>query len=208
MSVVGIANWGPLVVGTDVDDEIIATLRKWVPTYLAQLRIERNLSFNLARIRTYANTFEGQEFLDHQLPAIVATTANLTAAQGGPNTPHQGTWQSLVACVVRGRSPAATRYLCALYGGTVARVLTQQSGSVQQGVRYPSMRYEPVVDGTGNSRWLLAAVNEFDVYSDEILQPWGGPDKPDADVYVDEATVVDVEITVNGELIAIPAGGP
>ena len=79
MSVIGIANWGPLVVGTDIDDELLATCRTWMPTYLRQLAIERDLSFNLAKPRTYANTFEGQEFLDHQLPAIISTTAQLTA---------------------------------------------------------------------------------------------------------------------------------
>lgn len=203
MSVIGIANWGPLVIGTDVDDEIIATLKQWIPTYLTQARLERGISFNLALPRTYANTFQGHEFLDHQLPAIICTTANLQAVVGGHNVPYQGAWQSQVAVVVRGKSPAATRYLAALYGGTVARLLVQQGGGVQNSLKLVSTRYEQVADGTGQSRWLLAAVNQLNVYSDEILRPWGGPDIPNADVYLDEATVVEIDIDVLGEQVLI-----
>ena len=204
---IGIASWGPLVVATDVDDAVIAQLRTWMPTYLRQAGSERNLTFNLARPRTYANTFQGQEFLDHQLPAIVCTTASLQAARGGPDVPYKGTWQSLVACVVRGKSPAATRWLAAVYGGTIARLLMQQQG-VADGVRYISARPEVVADATGQSRWLLASVNTFSVISDEILQPWGGPDVPDADSYVNEATVVEVDIEVLGADVQIGEPSP
>ena len=100
---IGIANWGPLVIGTDIDDAVLATLRTWMPTYLRDQELERDLSFNPALPRTYANTFEGHEFLDRQLPAIVCTTAALAVTQGGSNIPVGGMWTSLVACVVRGK---------------------------------------------------------------------------------------------------------
>ena len=202
--VVGIANWGPLVIGTDIDDQMLATLKTWMPTYLRQARLERELSFNPALPRTYANTFEGHEFLDHQLPALVCTTASLQATAGGPNIPVGGVWQSLVACVVRGKRPAATRYLAALYGGTVARVVLQKArGDALNDMRLSSARYEQVPDVTGQSRWLLAAVHQFNVFTDEIAQPWAGPDIPDADEYVDEATVTEVDIEVLGETLTI-----
>lgn len=203
---IGIASWGPLVVGTDVDDALLDTLKTWLPTYLTQYKKERSLAFVPARPRTYANTFEGQEFLDHQLPAIVCTTASLQATAGGPNVPYLGTWQSLISCVVRGKRPAATRYLAAMYGGCVARCLLQQAGGaggVCNDLHWSSARYEQVPDGTGQGRWLLAAVTQLAVYSDEIVQPWGGPDVPDADVYLDEATVVEVDLDVLGSLITI-----
>ena len=206
--VTGIANWGPLVIGTDVDDQVLATLRTWMPTYLRQYRSERSLSFNPALPRTYANTVEGHEWLDRQLPALVCTTASLQATAGGPNIPLGGVWQTLVACIVRGKSPAATRYLAAMYGGTVARVvLNKGRGGALNDVRLSSARYEQVADATGQGRWLLAAVHQFSVFTDEIAQPWGGPDRPDADEYVDEATVVEVDIEVLGETLTIASGG-
>jgi hypothetical protein len=205
----GIANWGPLVIGTDVDDLLLATLRQWMPTYLRQFYRERNLGFLPAPPRTYANTFEGQEFLDHQLPAIVCTTASLQATVGGPNVPYQGAWQSLIACVVRGKRPAATRFLAAMYGGTVARVLLQKAAGVAvNDVHLTSARYEQVADATGQSRGLLAAVVQLEVFSDQIVQAWGGPDVPDAEPYLDEALVVEVDIDVLGSPVVVDGGSP
>ena len=152
-----------------------------MPTYLRQYHDERALAFNPARPRTYANTFEGAEFLDHQLPAIVCTTANLQATVGGPGMPYQGSWQSLVACVVRGRQPAATRYLAALYGGCVERCVLQKAkgaGGVVDDMKWTSARYEQVADGTGQARWLLAAVCVLSIYTDQIIQPWTGLNDP------------------------------
>jgi hypothetical protein len=203
--VIGIADWGPLTIGTDVDDQMLGTLKTWMPTYLRRYHDERALAFNPAKPRTYANTFEGAEFLDHQLPAIVCTTAGLQATIGGPNRAYQGAWQSLVACVVRGKTPAATRYLAAMYGGCVMRCILQQRGAqgVLDDLKLVSARYEQVADATGQSRWLLAAVCQFSVFTDEIVQPWPGPDIPDADVYLDEATVVEVDIDVLGSQLVI-----
>jgi hypothetical protein len=208
VSTIAIANWGPLAIGTDVDDAVLATLKTWMPTYLRHFHDERDLAFMPARPRTYANTFEGQEFLDHQLPAIVCTTASLQATRGGPNVPYQGAWQSLVAVVVRGKQPAATRYLAAMYGGTVWRAVLQKArGGVLADVHLTSARYEQVPDATGQGRWLLAAVAQLAVFTDEIVQPWAGPETPDADTYLDEASVVEVDITVLGEKLTITSGG-
>lgn len=66
-----------------------------------------------------------------------------------------------------------------------------------------SARYEQVADVTGDSRWLLAAVSQFAAFSDEIVQPWAGPDQPDADVYLDEATVVEIDLDVLGSQFTI-----
>jgi hypothetical protein len=208
---IGIANFGPLAIGTDVDDALLATLKTWMPTYLRQFHDERDLAFHPAKPRTYANTFEGAEFLDHQLPAIVCTTASLTATRGGPNIPYQGAWQSLVAVVVRGKQPAATRYLAAMYGGSVARCLLQKgggAGGVCNDLHLVSARYEQVADATGQGRWLLAAVHQLAVFTDEIVQPWCGPDVPDADVYLDEATVVEIDLDVLGSQMTITEGPP
>jgi hypothetical protein len=40
---VAYADFGPLVVESDIDDSIIATLKDYFPTYLRRLREERGL---------------------------------------------------------------------------------------------------------------------------------------------------------------------
>jgi hypothetical protein len=211
---VGIANWGPLIIGTDVDDAVLAALTKWMPTYLAQIKTERNLSFTPALPRTYSNTFAGQEFLDHQLPALIVVTAQSTVTRGGMNMPYEGTFALRVASVVRGKRPPATRFLAALYEGVVRRLVLQKArgdgtnGTGAAGpindLHYMGLRYEEVPDGTGAGRYTLAALSLFEVFSDQIVQPFGGPNIPDAATYLDGAAVTEVDITVLGETITIP----
>ena len=199
MSVIGIRAPTPLVIATDVDDQLLATLKTWSPTYLRLFYQDRQLAFKPAKPRTYANTFEGFEFLDHQLPAIVATTAQMTSTIGGGNRTYEGIWTSLVASVVRGKRPAATRYLAAMYEGVVREmVLEKAGGGPIDGLRFQRMYNEVVPDATGQGRYILAAVSQFQVSTDVVVQSYGGPDIPDADEYVDEATVVEVDIDVLG----------
>jgi hypothetical protein len=207
MSVVvpfGIRTPGPLVISTDVDDQLLATLKEWSPTYLRLYHDDRGLSFNPARPRTYANTFEGFEFLDHQLPAIVATTAQMTSTIGGSNRTYEGTWTSLVASVVRGKRPAATRYLAAMYEGVAREIVLQKAGGGPiDDLRFQRMYNEVVPDATGQGRYILAAVSQYQVSTDVVVQSYGGPDVPDAETYLDEATVVEVDIDVLGSEIQI-----
>lgn len=206
--VVGIAAWGPLVIGTDIDDAVIGALKQWMPTYLKQSRAERDLTFSLALPRSYSNTFAEQEFLDHQLPAVVVSTARTQAITGGSNKTYGGEWICEVSTVVRGKRPPATRFLAALYEGTVRRLVLQQArGGPLNEVRPVGVRYEQVFGDVSRGRYVLAAVTSFQVFTDQIVTPYGGPDVPDADVYVDEATVVEVDIDVMGSPIVIGGEG-
>ena len=213
MSVTAIANWGPLVIGTDIDDAAIATMQKWAPTYLKQAKVARNLSYTPAMYRTYANTFAGQEFLDHQLPALVAVTAQATATRGGRNMPYEATWTTRVATVVRGKRPAATRFLASLYEGVQRQILLQKlSANPPDGpansVHWQGTAYEQVPDSTVAGRYLLAATSVLQVFTDKAVQSYAGPQTPDADAYIDEATVVEVDIEVLGSQMPPITSGP
>jgi hypothetical protein len=205
VSVIGIARWGPLIIGTDVDDAMISSLKTWMPTYLKHFHDERGLPFVPARPRTYANTFADQEFLDHQLPAIIVVTATTIATRGGPNKAYEGTWRCDIATIVRGKRPPATRFLASLYEGVVRQAVLNQARTtdVLQDVHYTGMRYEQVSDASGSGRYLLAGVSSFNVYTDKIVEANAGPDIPDADEYLNEATITEVDIEVD----AVNIGG-
>ena len=119
MSVIGIRAPTPLVISTDIDDQLLATLKTWAATYLRLYMQDRQLAFTPALPRTYANTFEGFEFLDHQLPALVATTAQMTSTIGGGNRTYEAaTRPHSYGVAWRYKRPAATRYLAATIGGS------------------------------------------------------------------------------------------
>jgi hypothetical protein len=201
---VGIANWGPLVIGWDIDQKIISTLKTWYPTYVRNFNIERELPFNLATPRFYGVSFSGQEFFDHHLPAVVALTTMATATRGGQNRSYEGTFTLTLSTVVRGKNPPSTRWLASLYEGLQRRLILQKArGDPVNDMHYLGFRYEQVPDATESGRYCLAATSLFEVYCDQIVQPFAGPDIPDADEYVDEATVTEVDITVLGSPITI-----
>jgi hypothetical protein len=201
---VGLADWGPLVIGSDIDDFVVATIKTWAPTYFTQTRKERGLVKSPALPRTYSNTFMGQEFFDHQLPAVICTTANLVVTKGGSNMIYEGAWPLRVATVVRAKRPPVTRFLASLYEGTMRRLVAQKvRGGPVNDIHYEGFRYEEVPDSTGQGRYALAAISLFQVFTDQVLQPYAGPDQPDMDEYLDEATVVEVDIEVLGEHVVI-----
>ena len=205
----GIANWGPLVCGPDIDQEILSTVKKWAPTYLGRIRTERGLGFQPATPRIYANTFAGQEFTDHKLPAVICMTAQLTAARGGQNRTYEGTWVVRMATVIRAKTPPATRFLSGLYEGVFRRLVLQQArGAPIDSLHYMGMRYEEVPDASGAGRYSLAAISLFEAYTDQIVQPYAGPDIPDATEYLDEATVTEVDIEVLGSALPPITSGP
>jgi len=73
----------PLVIATDVDQALLDTLQMWMPTYLRLVAGDRQLGYELPAPNTYANTLETDEWMDHQLPAVVVTTAKAEAAGRG-----------------------------------------------------------------------------------------------------------------------------
>ena len=208
---IGIANWGPLVIGTDIDDAMLATLKQWMATYLRRCCVERSPGFMPPLCAPLSSSVRGPRVIVPSLHRARLPDGEALQADGGAESSITvgGAWQSLVACVVRGKQPAATRYLAAMYGGTVARVVLQKArGGVLNDMRLSSARYEQVPDVTGQSRWLLAAVQQFTVFTDEIVQPWAGHWRAArAGNAWAEAAVVEVGVEVLGEALAIPSGG-
>lgn len=180
-----IAEFGPMVVETDIDRAIVGTLRLWLPTYLGQMERERGLTtrtFARPEQGSYANTLESDEFLDHQLPAVIVTTADMTDE---PERTGDGllsvVWRTSVSTIVRGSTPAETREIAALMGGSVRRALLHHGDldGAAAGMRLTGGNIAPVPDSSGAGRYLAVAVSQFNVFVDDVLAQWGGPLHPD-----------------------------
>jgi hypothetical protein len=201
---VSIANWGPLVIGPDIDDAVLGAVRTWAPTYFRHIKTERNLTIGLVPPKMYTTTFAGQAFLDNQLPAVVAIATQAVATLGGQNRTYEATWAVELATVLRGKNTQSTIWLAGLYEGVLRRLVLQKArGAPIDDLHYTGMRYREVPDATGNGRYLLAGVGLYQVYTDQIVQPYAGPQVADATTYLDEASITEVDITVLGETIKI-----
>jgi hypothetical protein len=177
------ADFGPLVVETDVDKAILAVLELWLPTHLSQVERERHLSpHTLARptAASYSNVLEDAEFLDHGLPAILVTTAESTDYHRGPEGLYSASYRSVVSCVVRGRSGPESREVGALFAGAVKRSIAQNAdldGIATQSL-LESSSLQPVADSTDKGRYLVVAQSHWNVYVDDVLQSRAGPAVP------------------------------
>ena len=180
------ADFGPLVVETDVDLAVIRTLRLWVPTYLAQIERERDLANRtLARPtpQSYTNVLEDDEFPDQWMPVVVVTTAALDGdpEMDGIGMIHGG-WRVVVTAITRGRTPGEARAIASLLGGAVKRCLVNQQdlgGFASETRLRGGGRVAPVADSTGQDRYLTAAINNYTVFVDAIVQAGVGPYLPD-----------------------------
>jgi hypothetical protein len=170
-----VADWGTVVVETDVDREVIRPLMMWMPTYLAQLERERTMLPHLLarpKLESYQNSLEDLSFPDAMLPAIVVTTAQTDGEPEptivGVDDAYSANFLVRVAAVVRGRTPPETRELAALFSGCVRRVLVNQ-GTVLGKARWLGSLVTPVPDTTDKGRYLAAGVSRWSVWVDEAI---------------------------------------
>lgn len=175
------ADMGPMLVETDIDDAAIVVLKRWMPQYLTQVESERDLPIRtLARpvAQSFANTIDEDEFLDHQLPAIIVTTGRTDGAPEILNDDmYAADWRCVVTSIVRGRNPKETRWLASLFGGTVRRIMVhnQELNGVANGVRWTGSEPAAIEDGRDEGRYLAGLINNFIVTTDSVVKADAGP---------------------------------
>lgn len=204
-----LAEWGPLVVATDVDDAVIDVIRKWINTYLSQAELERSLgdhALKRPRPANIINALTVAEFMDNALPAIVVNTTNTSSTPivmaGGDTTAF---WRATISCVVRGKTQPATKWHASLYEGCVRRLMVQRAQK-EHGLitdcRWESTLVQPVADTSGAGRWLAAGVGQFTLGVDVAMNGVVGPSVPDVGPYDPLATVQEIDVdleTMNGD---------
>jgi hypothetical protein len=194
-----VADWGTILVETDVDAAVIAQLQRWMPTYLTQTERSRNFPAGaLARPRdeAYQNALIDETFPDALLPAVVVTTAQTEGEPEpmavGIDIAYAADWRVVVSVVVRGRTPMETRATAALTGGCVRAILSQQQVELEGLTRWRGCSVVPFSDDN-QGRFLAASINRFTIHVDATLTgdgpiepapgdpPWPpiDPDNPD-----------------------------
>lgn len=199
----GIADWGPLVTCDDVDQAILATLKLWLPTYLRQMTTEKGLTIPLPVPKTYDSYIDLDQIMDHQIPAVVSTTAKAHKTIGGANgRPYEAEWSTQVSAIIRGPNMAATRRNASYMEGAIRRCLLQkarQSSGPLNNTHWLDTEVGPLKTGTREGRYLAAGIGKYNVATDAAAQSFGGPDVPDASSYAPLAVVTDVVIDVESE---------
>jgi hypothetical protein len=174
------ADFGPLVVASDINDCVIAALRYWLPTHIAQVERERAdvEAAVLARplAESYA-TVQVEAWPDHRLPAIIVDTAGTI---GTPDKDGDGfyyaDWDVTVTALVRGRNMPETRWLASIYEGCVRRAMLMQDSRQAGRVRWVGTDpVRPVFDEDDQGRYMAAAVGRYVCEVERVAQDGAGP---------------------------------
>lgn len=182
MSSARIADFGPLVITSDVDKAVIDTLRLWLPTYLSQLERERDIPVG-SMPRPSAGSFHTvsapEQLLDQWLPSVLVTTARGESAveSWGDGFISAG-FQVAVSCVTKGRTDEEARVNASRYEGCLRRIMVQQPslGSFAGGVQPMSVgQVAPVEDEQEQNRYLAVGMSTYLVMVDKTVQGETGP---------------------------------
>jgi hypothetical protein len=208
-----LADFGPLVLDTDLNAGALRTIKFWLPRYLTQYESTNSMTIGTyARPSepSYATVFEDDGFPDQKLPAIIVTAIQ---SEGEPdieaNAFYSADFQLVVTAMVKGKTRDHARNLAGLYGGLIRLLMVQQptldgTASATKWRRGGVSRYR---DTTAESRELAAGVNVFTVSVDDIMHAddgpvWNGPlpdPDPDPDIPYDPLAIVsEVDVTIVG----------
>jgi hypothetical protein len=210
------AEYGPLLLSTDVDRAIIGMVQLWLPTYLTNFEQERGLpnrTIKRPEISSYSSTLEDVEFPDRILPAVFITSSSTDATpemDGDGN--YYAAWHVVVSAITRGQNGQNTRDLASYYEGCIRRILLQQPLPMSGEIRWAATpTIARVTDRSGEGRYLAAGIGRYTAYVDHCVHAGLGPSipngpYPDPDpTQPDEPTVPLVPVTdVTYDVQAVP----
>jgi hypothetical protein len=197
--------FGPLVVETDLTNAVIAKLKLWLPTYVAEVERQQNLDpRSLPLPRSYSIRTTPTKWREDQTPAVIAVSPGLF---GDPERDGEGQWRApwgvSVITVTAAVDQENTDYASKMYAAAIRGALLQNQPVDDAGstVRWLDEEYTDIP--TDRDRSLAGARVDFELLVpcavDEQAGPWPGSDPPEDPYAVPPgwSTVTDPDLTVS-----------
>jgi hypothetical protein len=187
---------GPIKHAGDVEAATIATLQKWLPTYLAETARQHDLT-RIATPKSWATASAYDRWPEQQLPAIIVSAPG---TEGDPRVDgdrvYAADYELRVTAEVIARHGNEARLLGQLYAGAV-RVAMMQRRSLGDGMRVTDWRGESnttleIVD----RRTRFGAQNIFRVAVPNLFTERGALSDPILSDPGDLLEITDYEIEV------------
>jgi hypothetical protein len=173
--------FGDIKPGTLAEAGVGATLARWMPTYLAEIKLQVDLDYDLPPPRSYSNrASEPNNWPEDQLPGVLVVSPGMT---GRPSREGDGTYRALFGVVVGIVSTAstkqATNFNNKLYAAAARAILLQQPslGGIASAVDWIDESYDETPDDAERS--LAVATLAFDVEIQNVVNRLAGPSTPD-----------------------------
>lgn len=122
--------FGPLVMGTDVEDAIKATLETWFETYLAF--VEREIvrrghkvpGGKLPLPRSYTVSSDWDHFPEEQVPAVMVMAPKMEKPRRDGKRTYRADFPFAVGIFVEGQDRSSTERLAKFYGAAIRALIT------------------------------------------------------------------------------------
>lgn len=122
------SSFGQILLRSDLEDAVIAVLKKWMDTYLAEVERQNGKPVRtLPRPRSYSRRNEFDKWPEEQLPAIIVVSPGTT---GRPrkrgNGEHEVDWAVGVAVIASSTTMDNSRNLIDLYTAAIRALIVQR----------------------------------------------------------------------------------
>jgi hypothetical protein len=182
-SVVASSIFEPIFDASLLEDSVIATLRLWLPEYLAEIRIQRASDVDFPDIRSYATRNEFTTFPDESIPMIVVISPGLAGHPSMDGEKRISAWWSLgIGIIAAANTEKNSSRLAKVYGAAVRAIMLQHQALDENweysAVDYVDEDYNDVPD-PDQERTMRAARLIFRVKVENVVTAFAGPAEPD-----------------------------
>lgn len=164
----------------EIEDQILANLENWMPTYMAEVCRQRGIDPTLPPgIKSWVTLQKFRHEPQNQTPAIVVVNGGSTPR---PTKDGQGWWRSPfnmgVSAIISARDQDSASRMSKLYAAAVRAIMLQQRTDVSYtDIAWSGETYDDI--DLGSPDMLAAATGTFVVELDGLVKSQGaGPKVP------------------------------
>ena len=175
--------FGSMISGAQVEDAVVATLQKWLSTYIAEVSAQNGYGRNdLPRIASYQVLPDFDKWPENAFPAIVVVSGGITERPkkvGGGRI--QATWGFGMGVFCSANTQENTNKMAKIYTAAIRTCLLQHASLLgfAIGLDWEDETYNDL--GTDDSRSIAAGRGLFTVTVDNVALAQGGPRNPVSD---------------------------
>lgn len=172
--------FGPLVVDTEIGQQVEATLSEWYPTYLSMLARSLPGIASLPSPNSYVHTSDPNHFAEDAPPTCVIA---IPGTLGEPKRDSQGCyrayWDLRVVVFVQANDRDATEQLAKYYAAATRAILVHKPslGNFAEGTQWRGTSYGIRVPDK-DQRTKGSCENRFAVDVRDVVQAFAGPTAP------------------------------
>jgi hypothetical protein len=187
----------------EIEDQILANLENWMPTYMAELCRQKGIDPTLVpAIRSWTNLAKFRHEPQNQTPAIVVVSAGTT---GQPTKDGQGWWRTNalfgVSAIISARDEDSAARMSKRYAAAVRAIMLQQRANVSYtDIRWNGESFDAI--DVRSPDMLQASTGTYEVVLDGLVKSQGAVPKVPSVLAPDPVPLVEEDpgrITVVGK---------